>query len=144
MRFMKSVYKNLSKIGLAGLVLLAVVSILFGSIHSFAQSSPTTSSGPAQKPLLQDIKIYNGDDDSSDPAKLGGFMVRAALAGKLDTVATRTDPVFGLAVPAHVPGVPDGVLDPRATWKDPAAYDAQAAKLLALFQKNFEQFAPLK
>jgi phosphoenolpyruvate carboxykinase (ATP) len=68
-------------------------------------------------------------------------MVRAALAGTLDHVPTRTDPVFGLAVPAQIPGVPDRLLDPRATWTDGRAYDAQARKLANLFQKNFEQFA---
>ena len=68
-------------------------------------------------------------------------MVRAALAGKLDTIPTRTDPVFGLAVPIMIPGVPDSLLDQRTTWSDGAAYDAQAKKLATLFQKNFEQFA---
>jgi phosphoenolpyruvate carboxykinase (ATP) len=70
-------------------------------------------------------------------------MIRAALAGALDTAATRREPVFGLEVPKHVPGVPDALLDPRTTWKDPAAYDVQATKLTALFRKNFEQFAEL-
>ncbi|HET7583528.1 MAG TPA: phosphoenolpyruvate carboxykinase (ATP) [Gemmatimonadaceae bacterium] len=68
-------------------------------------------------------------------------MVRAALSGRLDGVPTRTDPVFRLAVPTSVPNVPDGVLDPRRTWKDTAAYDAQARKLAEMFAKNFEQFA---
>ncbi|HJS42343.1 MAG TPA: phosphoenolpyruvate carboxykinase (ATP) [Gemmatimonadales bacterium] len=68
-------------------------------------------------------------------------MIRAALAGQLDRVPTRCEPVFGLGVPQHVPGVSDEILDPRATWQDPAAYDAQARKLAALFRKNFEQFA---
>jgi phosphoenolpyruvate carboxykinase (ATP) len=69
-------------------------------------------------------------------------MVRAALSGRLDRVAVRREPVFGLEVPQHVPGgVPDAVLDPRRTWSDPAAYDVQAARLTGLFRKNFEQFA---
>jgi phosphoenolpyruvate carboxykinase (ATP) len=69
-------------------------------------------------------------------------MVRAALSGRLDRVPVRREPVFGLEVPQHVPGgVPDDVLDPRRTWSDPAAYDAQAARLAGLFRKNFEQFA---
>ena len=69
-------------------------------------------------------------------------MVRAALAGRLDRVPTHVEPVFGLEVPLHVPGgVPDEILLPRATWADPAAYDAQAARLAALFRKNFAQFA---
>jgi phosphoenolpyruvate carboxykinase (ATP) len=67
-------------------------------------------------------------------------MIRAALAGQLDTVPTRREPVFGLDVPRRVAGVPDQLLDPRSTWKDAEAYDAQAKRLLALFQKNFEQF----
>jgi phosphoenolpyruvate carboxykinase (ATP) len=67
-------------------------------------------------------------------------MLRAALAGGLDGVKFRKDPVFGFEVPAAVPDVPNDVLNPRATWADPAAYDAQAAKLAAMFRENFEQY----
>ena len=67
-------------------------------------------------------------------------MVRALLTGELDTVETVTDPIFGLHVPTCVHGVPREVLDPRRTWSDPAAYDAQARKLAGMFRKNFEQF----
>jgi phosphoenolpyruvate carboxykinase (ATP) len=68
-------------------------------------------------------------------------IVAAALAGQLDEVETATDPVFGLQVPVAVEGVPQEVLSPRATWSDPAAYDAQAARLAEMFTQNFEQFA---
>jgi phosphoenolpyruvate carboxykinase (ATP) len=68
-------------------------------------------------------------------------MVRAALAGELEGVETVPDPVFGVHVPRRVPGVPDRVLTPRATWQDPDAYDAQARKLARMFRDNFEQFA---
>ncbi|HET7790149.1 MAG TPA: phosphoenolpyruvate carboxykinase (ATP), partial [Gemmatimonadales bacterium] len=54
---------------------------------------------------------------------------------------TTTDPIFGLAVPKLVHGVPAEVMNPRGTWSDPAAYDAQARKLAGMFAKNFEQFA---
>ena len=68
-------------------------------------------------------------------------MVRAALAGRLDRVPTHVEPVFGLEVPLAVPGgVPDEILLPRGTWADPAAYDAQAARLAALFRHNFAPF----
>jgi phosphoenolpyruvate carboxykinase (ATP) len=67
-------------------------------------------------------------------------MVRAALAGALDDVATTRHPVFGLEVPNSVPGIPSEVLDARGTWSDPAAYDAQAKKLAEMFRKNFEKF----
>ena len=68
-------------------------------------------------------------------------MVRAALAGALDGAAFRKDPVFGFDVPTAVPDVPSGILDPRSTWPDPAAYDAQAAKLARMFRDNFATFA---
>jgi phosphoenolpyruvate carboxykinase (ATP) len=67
-------------------------------------------------------------------------MVRAALAGRLDRVATVPEPVFGLAVPSAVPDVPTDVLLPRRTWADPTAYDVRAGRLAELFRKNFEQF----
>ena len=67
-------------------------------------------------------------------------MVRAALAGKLDRIATAPDPVFGLEVPLQVPGVPKEMLLPRGTWSDAAAYDAQATRLARMFRENFEQF----
>ncbi|MEP6572749.1 MAG: phosphoenolpyruvate carboxykinase (ATP) [Gemmatimonadota bacterium] len=67
-------------------------------------------------------------------------MVRAALAGKLDNAEFRTDPVFGIQVPTSVPDVPAAVLQPRATWPDPDAYDAQARKLVTMFRENFERY----
>ena len=68
-------------------------------------------------------------------------MVNAALAGGLDDVEYVTDPVFGLDIPVSIPGVPDEVLQPRGTWTDVAAYDANAAKLAEMFKQNFEQFS---
>jgi phosphoenolpyruvate carboxykinase (ATP) len=67
-------------------------------------------------------------------------MIRAVLSGALDTVAFEKDPVFNLDIPTSCPGVPDGVLTPRATWGDGAAYDAQAAKLARMFMENFKTF----
>jgi phosphoenolpyruvate carboxykinase (ATP) len=67
-------------------------------------------------------------------------IVHAALAGDLDKVKTQTDPIFGLAVPSTIKGVPAKVLNPRETWPDPAAYDAQAKKLAGMFRKNFDTF----
>jgi phosphoenolpyruvate carboxykinase (ATP) len=68
-------------------------------------------------------------------------MVRAALAGVLNDVETRTDPVFGVAVPTAVPNVPADVLEPRTTWADGEAYDAQARELAAMFRENFQKYA---
>jgi phosphoenolpyruvate carboxykinase (ATP) len=70
-------------------------------------------------------------------------MVRAALGGALDAVPTETDPVFGLRVPTAIPDVAADVLRPRDTWRDTAAYDAQAGRLAEMFRKNFEKFGSL-
>ena len=70
-------------------------------------------------------------------------LLSAALAGELDNAAYRTDPFFGLQIPEHVNGVPDEVLDPRASWADKAAYDKAAAGLVKRFVENFETFAEL-
>jgi phosphoenolpyruvate carboxykinase (ATP) len=67
-------------------------------------------------------------------------MINAALAGALDAVAYRRHPVFNVDVPTSCPDVPAAVLDPRGTWSDAAAYDAQAQKLAAMFVENFEAF----
>ena len=68
-------------------------------------------------------------------------MVRAALQGQLRDVEFDADPIFGVEVPRHVPGVPDEVLRPRDTWSDPAEYDARARELAAMFVANFEAYA---
>ncbi len=68
-------------------------------------------------------------------------MVRAALDGRLATVETRTDPIFGVEVPLSCPDVPAEFLDPRSTWADGDAYDRQAATLAGMFVANFEAYA---
>jgi phosphoenolpyruvate carboxykinase (ATP) len=68
-------------------------------------------------------------------------MVKAVLSGGLKDVATRTDPIFGIAVPVSCPGVPDEIMDPRSTWKDKAAYERKARELAVMFEKNFAENA---
>jgi phosphoenolpyruvate carboxykinase (ATP) len=68
-------------------------------------------------------------------------MITAALSGALDVVPYVRDAVFNLDVPAECPHVPADVLTPRNTWKDKAAYDAQARKLATMFRENFANFA---
>jgi phosphoenolpyruvate carboxykinase (ATP) len=67
-------------------------------------------------------------------------MITAVLTGALDHVQYEHDPVFNLDVPTSCPSVPADVLHPRKTWKDGAAYDAQAKKLATMFIDNFKQF----
>jgi len=67
-------------------------------------------------------------------------MVQAALEGDLNNVETITDAIFGLEIPAHVPGVPDVVLQPSKTWANKEAYEAKAKELAASFRENFKKF----
>jgi len=67
-------------------------------------------------------------------------MINAALSGALDNVAYERDPIFNIDVPTTCPNVPPAVLKPRTTWKDQAAYDAQAQKLAKMFADNFKTF----
>ena len=64
----------------------------------------------------------------------------AAVEGKLKNCEFVLDQAFGLAVPKHVPGVPDEVLMPRDSWTDKADYDKTAAHLAELFEKNIGNF----
>ncbi|NBW95081.1 MAG: phosphoenolpyruvate carboxykinase (ATP), partial [Bacteroidetes bacterium] len=67
-------------------------------------------------------------------------IIDAIHNGDLDDVQTQEDPVFGVAIPSEVPGVPSEVLVPRDTWNDQSAFDQTAAKLAGLFTSNFEQY----
>lgn len=67
-------------------------------------------------------------------------MLSEALEGNLEDATFENDPVFGLAIPTKVQGVPTEVLVPRNTWSDKDAYDQKAEKLAAMFADNFKQF----
>ncbi|KJS26897.1 MAG: phosphoenolpyruvate carboxykinase [ATP] [Hyphomonadaceae bacterium BRH_c29] len=74
------------------------------------------------------------------PIKATRALLNAALDGSLNKVAFRKDETFGFLVPEELPGVDAKILNPRSTWADGAAYDAQAAKLADMFVANFAKF----
>ena len=74
------------------------------------------------------------------PIKATRALLAAALDGTLAHVEMRVDPHFRFRVPVSVPGVESRILNPRDTWSDQAAYDAQARKLVAMFRENFKKF----
>jgi phosphoenolpyruvate carboxykinase (ATP) len=67
-------------------------------------------------------------------------LLHAALNGSLKDATFERDPFFGLMVPTAVAGVDPKVLNPRETWADKDAYDAQAAKLAGMFAQNFAAY----
>ena len=74
------------------------------------------------------------------PIKATRTLLAAALDGSLANVEMRIDPHFKFRVPVAVPGVDAKILNPRDTWADKAAYDAQARKLSQMFRNNFKKF----
>jgi len=74
------------------------------------------------------------------PIKATRALLTAALTGDLKNAQFRTDANFGFAVPQSLEGVDSAILDPRSTWADGAAYDAQAKKLVSMFVTNFTKF----
>ncbi|GAA4470289.1 phosphoenolpyruvate carboxykinase (ATP) [Nemorincola caseinilytica] len=68
-------------------------------------------------------------------------MITAAMKGELDNVSYEAHPVFGVLMPAAVPGVPAEILSPRNTWADKEAYDKKANELAKLFVNNFAKYA---
>ncbi|HSZ11270.1 MAG TPA: phosphoenolpyruvate carboxykinase (ATP), partial [Rhizomicrobium sp.] len=74
------------------------------------------------------------------PIKATRALLAAALDGSLADVEMRIDPHFRFRVPVAVRGVDTKILNPRDTWADKAAYDAQARKLVSMFRENFKKF----
>ena len=76
------------------------------------------------------------------PSKATRALLDAALSGALKHQPFRTDPIFGFQVPVALAGVDPKILNPRETWSDKVAYDAQARALVGMFNKNFAKFEP--
>ena len=74
------------------------------------------------------------------PIKATRNLLSAALSGALSKGQFRRDPNFGFDVPVACEGVADVLLDPRRTWADKDAYDAQAKKLVDMFAANFDKY----
>ena len=68
-------------------------------------------------------------------------MITAVLNGQLDEVSTHTHPIFNLAIPDAVPGVPAEVLNPELSWADANAYTIEAKGLARKFAENFTKYA---
>lgn len=67
-------------------------------------------------------------------------VVRAIVDGKLKNANYEVLPGFNLHIPTEVPGVDTKLLNPRNTWANQTAHDANARKLIDLFVENFKRF----
>lgn len=67
-------------------------------------------------------------------------IIDAIHSGELLNVPTVREPVFGLAIPTHCPGLPESILFPEKTWSDRSAYQETAQHLAILFADNFAQY----
>ncbi|PIE09525.1 MAG: phosphoenolpyruvate carboxykinase (ATP) [Rhodobacterales bacterium] len=76
------------------------------------------------------------------PIRATRALLTAALDGSLAEGQFRKDANFGFDVPVSCTDVSDVLLNPRQTWDDGEAYDAQAQKLVQMFAENFEQYLP--
>ena len=66
--------------------------------------------------------------------------INAILSGSINSAKMVTDPVFQFQVPVELDGVPANVCNPRESWADKAAYDAQRVHLAGLFKKNYAKY----
>ena len=74
------------------------------------------------------------------PITLTRAVVSATLDGSLASAPMERDPVFGFMVPRRVPGVPDGILNPRSQWPSAESYDETARRLARDMATNFANF----
>ncbi len=66
-------------------------------------------------------------------------LLNAALEGEFDDVELEVQPILGVKMPTSCAGVDNGILNPRDTWDDPAAYDEAALKLRGMFRANYDK-----
>lgn len=67
-------------------------------------------------------------------------LLKAVLDGSLDEANFTKDPIFGVEIPEHCPGVPDDILAPINTWTDKEEFHKTAADLAVRFAENFKNF----
>ena len=74
------------------------------------------------------------------PIPVTRAVVAAAQSGALLNVETNHIDSLNLDFPVSIPGVADEYINPKASWGDDAAYEAQAQKLATLFKDNIAKF----
>lgn len=75
------------------------------------------------------------------PLKYSRAIIDAIHNGELTNATYENYPIFNLAIPKHVKGVPDDILNPIRAWSSPTLYQETLMKLYHLFSQNFKEYA---
>ena len=67
-------------------------------------------------------------------------IIDSILDGSIEKAQTAHIPILNLTIPVKLPGVSDGILDPRDTYSDPTVWEKKARDLASRYLKYFEQY----
>ncbi len=67
-------------------------------------------------------------------------VIHAILSGVMKDQPTELLRGFNVRIPIALPGVDGKILNPKNTWKEPSAYEAQSIMLMKKFRENFVKF----
>ncbi len=67
-------------------------------------------------------------------------IIDAIISSEIDQAPTKEIPFLNLTFPTVLPGVSEGILDPRDTYKDKKDWERKAQELALKYIKNFEQY----
>jgi phosphoenolpyruvate carboxykinase (ATP) len=68
------------------------------------------------------------------------LIIDAILDGSLENIEYEELPYFGLQIPKAIPGIGEGILNPRNAWQNPEDWDKSATSLAQRFIDNFKAF----
>jgi phosphoenolpyruvate carboxykinase (ATP) len=75
------------------------------------------------------------------PLRFTRAIIDEIHSGSLRSAPTETDDVFGLAAVVECEGIPNEMLQPKLSWRDPAEWEETARQLASRFHENFETYA---
>lgn len=68
-------------------------------------------------------------------------IIDSILDGSIEEAPTKHIPLLNLTIPANLPGVSEGILDPRDTYSNKTEWERKARDLSGRYIKYFEQYA---
>jgi phosphoenolpyruvate carboxykinase (ATP) len=75
------------------------------------------------------------------PLRFTRAVIDGIHTGALRDAPTDRDPILGLDIVTQCEGVPQEMMVPRQSWRDPNAYEETARHLASRFRKNFQKYA---